>query len=281
MMSVRRKITIWVLCMAVAMSLMWNLQVFKGEGFRVYSLCYIPPGRPEMFKLKVKPEPINATTIRKGIYGGASIAGLRAGPALIYNHGGTSLRVYEESGSFVFDTLISYGPWDEWQGGSMQAGQLMQDYVLRTGGFPESIEFDQRVVHKQGLFVTGYTYIFRQWFRGYPALGYGGLRVTLGNGELVHMLRSLRSIEGEEGPFTVISARQAINVAVKNMQVCTQSSKRFYLLGVRLGYFALWPEVHQKLLEPVWEIRFQGHTIYVNALTKEIMFGDGSKYSTE
>ena len=209
------------------------------------------------------------------------MAGLRVGSTVIFNHSGTSLRVFEAAGGFVYDTLAVFGPWDEWQGGNMQAGQLMQEYVLRTGGFPETIEFDHRYVHKQGLFVTGYTFVYRQWFRGYPGLGFGGLRITLGNGDLVHMLRSLRSVDGELEPArNVISAREALRIAVRNMQTCTECSTRFFVHGVRLGYFTLWPEVTQETLEPVWEIRFSGHTVYINAHSGEMMFGDGSHYST-
>jgi len=229
--------------------------------------------------LKVVPEPIDAFKICQGLYGNTSIAGLRAGNSIVFNHSGTSLRIFEEAGSFVYDSLAALGPWEEWQGGSMQAGQLMQDYVLRTGGFPESIEFERRFVHKQGLFVTGYTFVYRQIFGGYPALGFGGLRVRLGNGNLVHMLRSLHNVNGElTEKHKIISARDAIQVAARNLHMAAEVKSSYFVLGVRLGYFTLWPEVKQTALEPVWEVKLKGQTIYVNALTTEIMLGDGCRY---
>ena len=185
--------------------------------------------------LTVAPEKLDAFHIRDGLYGEIPMAGLRAGSTVIFNHSGTSLRVFEEAGGFVYDTLTILGPWDEWQGGTMHAGQLMQEYVFHTGGFPETIEFERRIVHKQGLFVTGYTFVYRQWFRGYPGLGFGGLRISLGNGDLTYMLLSLRQVEGELGePKDVISAREALRVAVRNMQTCTECSTRFYVHNVRL-----------------------------------------------
>lgn len=259
--------------------LMWLSQVIEGDGFRVYVLTYIPVTKPAMAALNVLPEKIDAFEVCEGLYSGIPLAGLRVGSTVIFNHSGTSLRVFEAAGGFVFDTLTVLSPWDEWQGGTMQAGQLMQVYVLKTGGFPDTIEFERRIVHKQGLFVTGYSFMYRQWFRGYPGLGYGGLRITLGNGHLAYMLRSLRSVDGEQLPAKdVISAREALRVAAKFIQTCARSSTRFYVHGVRLGYFTLWPEVTQETLEPVWEIRFTGHTVYINAHSGEIMFGDGSHY---
>lgn len=272
----------FVLVIFVVLALwgMWSLQVFTGDGFRVYALCYIPVGCPELPVLKVSPERLDTFALRRGLYGDTPIAGLRAGSTVIFNHGGSSLRVFENAGGFMYDTLASFGPWDEWQGGDMQAGQLMQDYVYKTGGFPATIEYEKRTVHRQGLFVTGYTFIYRQWFLGQPGLGFGGLRVSLGNGSLVRMLRSIHQVEGEySSPRTVISARSGLKIAVRNMQVCTDYAKRFFVHGVRLGYFTLMPEVRQEMLEPVWEIRFTGHTIYVNAHTGELMFGDGSRYT--
>ena len=204
-----RRLLVASLIVLVVFSLVWRSQVFVGDDFRVYVLSYIPIGKPALPVLKVAPEELDAFCVRDGLYGEVPIAGLRAGSTIIFNHGGTSLRVFEAAGGFIYDTVAVFGPWDEWQGGTMQAGQLVQDYVLRTGGFPETIEFERRIVHKQGVFVTGYTFVYRQWFRGYPGLGFGGLRITLGNGNLVQMLRSLRPVAGElSEPQDVISARE-------------------------------------------------------------------------
>lgn len=261
-------------------ALLWRSQVFVGNGFKIYVLSYIPLGTPDLAVLKAAPEKLDPFMLRDALYQNSSIAGLRAGPTLIFNHSGTSLRVFEEAGGFLYDTLASLDYWEQWQGGTLQAGELMQHYVYLTGGFPETIEFERRTVHKQGLFVTGYTFIYRQWFRGYPGLGFGGLRVTLGNGNLVHMLRSLHHVEGEVGVAKrVISAREALRVAAQNIGVCTECARMFFVHSVRLGYFTLWPEVRQEKLEPVWEIRFSGHTLYINAHTRELMFGDGGRYA--
>ena len=276
-----RRVLLALLVLVALCSLLWYSQVFGGEGYRVYVLSYIPISRPEMAVLKVVPEELNVFDVRDGLYGDTSLVGLRAGSTVIFNHQGTSLRVFEEAGGFVIETLASLNPWDEWRGGTMHAGQLIQQYVMRTGGFPETIEFERRIVHKQGVFVTGYTYVYRQWFRGYKGLGFGGIRITIGDGSLVHMLRSLHQVDGELGmKAQVISAREALRVAVRNTQAYTECSTRFFVHSVRLGYLTLWPEVRQESLEPVWEIRFSGHTVYVNAHSKEIMFGDGSRYST-
>ena len=274
-----RRVIIVSLVLPGLVLLTWLSQVFEEDGFRVYVLTYIPVTKPAMAVLDVLPEAIDAFQVCEGLYNGIRLAGLRAGSTVIFNHGGTSLRVFEAAGGFVYDTLTVLSPWDEWQGGTMHAGQLMQEYVLLTGGFPDTIEFERRIVHKQGLFVTGYSFVYRQWFRGYPGLGYGGLRITLGNGHLAYMLRSLRSVAGEKLPAKdVISAREALRVAARFIQTCAGNSTRLYVHDVRLGYFTLWPEVTQDTLEPVWEIRFTGHTVYINAHSGEIMFGDGSRY---
>jgi hypothetical protein len=249
-------------------------QIVTSSGGRAYVLCYIPLGKPALSRLLVEGEQANPFAIRDALFLHGSPVALKAGDTLVFNQGGVSLRVFD-GGGFVYDSIAFFGPWDEWRGGSMHAGQLMQDYVLRTGGFPAELEFEERVVHRQGIFVTGYTFVFRQFFKGYPALGYGGLRITLGDGVLVHMTRSLyRSLGAYDEATAVISARQALSRA---LQYIDTEGRAVFIHGVRLGYFTPRPEVAVSILEPVWEVKLEGQSLYIGARTGELLRGDGAR----
>lgn len=275
-----RKIVLVFIASFIVGSLVWHMQVFSGQGYRVVALCMLPLSTPEMTALAVEPENVDISAVRQGVFDGARVTGQRAGPVVIFHHNGASLRVFEDAGGFVFSSATTQGPWEEWQGGSLHAGQLAQKYVQCTGAFPESLTYDRRIVHRQGLFVTGYTFIYRQWHDGYPFLGFGGLRVRLGNGSLVHMVRSLREVVGTIGePQRVMSARRAVRIAVDNIGVCPDCTRLHFIEYVRLGYYTAWPETRQNVLEPVWEVAFRGHTSFIQALTGEILFGDGTRRS--
>lgn len=276
-----RKAAAVLIVLFLAGSAVWRVLVFHAEGYRVIALCMIPLSTPEMTALLVRSEMVDVSAVRQGVFDNARVVGQLAGQVVIFHRNGASLRIFANAGGFVYSSKITLGPWVEWQGGSLHAGQLVQKFVQSTGGFPESLSYERRIVHRQGIFVTGYTYIYRQWHEGYPFLGFGGLVVKLGNGSLVYMLRSLHEVAGVVGkPQRVIPARGAVKIAVGNIEVMSDSPRIHYLDYVRLGYYTATPETSQEVLEPVWEVAFRGHTTFVHALTGEILYG-GERHRTK
>lgn len=89
-----------------------------------------------MASILVDAERSDPFDISEALFPAGTPVALKAGDTFVFNHGGASLRVFDRSGGFVYDSLAAFGPWEQWQGGTMHAGQLMQEYVERTGGFP-------------------------------------------------------------------------------------------------------------------------------------------------
>lgn len=105
-------------------------------------------------------------------------------------------------------------------------------------GSPGNIIYENRHVHRQGAFITGYTFTYRQWFEGFAALGFGGLRGSLGDGSLVHMSRSLYRLTGKvKQEQKVLTARQVLKILAPDTMLSTAYSPHFLVYGMRLGCF--------------------------------------------
>jgi len=99
------------------------------------------------------------------------------------------------------------------------------------------------------------------------------IRVEIEDDEIIGFERHWREIIGPVGAEKrVISARQALEVAIKNLPKSITSAHEYIISSAELFYYGLPSEQEQQYLIPAWGIQVGGSAwLYVNAFTGEFL----------